>query len=98
MISRRILSLPLAAFIPLLLAACVMRQAPDQYGRWDSCDAFAWSGGYPIAWGADLGGNPNFLYLPNQAPVRISNDFLQRHLEITDALRDWCQRNMTPAP
>src|SRR3954469_14919328 len=97
MIARRTLSLPLALIIPLLFAACVMRQAPDPYGRWGSCDEFAWSGGYPIAWGGGLGGNPNFLYLPEQAPIRISRDFLTRHLEITDALRDWCQRHMRPA-
>ena len=98
MMPRRIESLLRAILLPLLLAACVMQQVPDAYGRWGSCDEFAWSGGYPVAWGADLGGNPNFLYLPNQAPVPISRDFLTRHLEITDALRDWCQRNMKPAP
>ena len=93
---RRLRVLPLLLLVSSLLGSCVLQQVPDQYGRWGSCDEFAWSGGYPIAWGGDLGGNPNFLYLPNQAPVRISNDFLQRHLEITDALRSWCERNMTP--
>ena len=92
---RRITLLPLAA--TLFLAACVFQQVPDQYGRWRSCDEFAWSGGYPIAWGADLGGNPNFLYLPDQSPVPLSQDFLQRHLEIEDALRDWCRRHGVPA-
>jgi hypothetical protein len=83
-------SLPL--FLPLLLAACA-GHGPDQYGRYENCDEFAWSGGYPIASGADYGGNPNFLYLPGQDPIRISNDFLTRHLDITDALRDYCERH-----
>ena len=79
--------------LPLLLAGCVMSHGPDQLGRYQSCDAFAASGGYPIASGADYGGNPNFLYLPGQDPIRISNNFLQRHLEIEDALRDYCERH-----
>ena len=83
----------LSPLLPLLLAGCAMSHGPDQLGRYESCDAFAASGGYPIAYGADYGGNPNFLYLPGQDPIRISSDFLQRHLEITDALRDYCERH-----
>ena len=84
-------SLPL--LLPLLLAGCVLRNGPDQYGRYESCDAFAASGGYPIASGADYGGNPNFLYLPGQKPIPLSGDYLSRQFETMDALRDYCERH-----
>jgi hypothetical protein len=84
-------SLPLV--LPLLLAGCVFSNGPDQYGRYENCDAFAASGGYPIASGGDLGGNPNFLYLPGQDPIPLDRDYLSRQLEMMDALRDWCERN-----
>ena len=79
--------------LPLLLAGCVMGHGPDQYGRYQSCEAFAASGGYPIASGGDLGGNPNFLYLPGEKPIRLSGEYLQRQLDTMDALRDWCERH-----
>jgi hypothetical protein len=85
------------AVLPLLmLGGCAFTRAPEQAGVWGDCNQFAWSGGYPVASGADYGGNPNFLYLPGEAPVWISREPIIRHLEIQDALRSYCERRMVP--
>lgn len=82
----------------LTVSGCVFERQPDPElgGRWDSCASFAFSGGYPIAKGGDYGGNPNFLYLPGQAPISLSHDELLRHLEIEDALTEYCKRSLVP--
>ena len=87
-----------ALTVLLSVSACVFERGPEPElgGRWDSCTSFAFSGGYPIASGADYGGNPNFLYLPGQAPVPLSHDELIRHLEIEDALTSYCNRVLVP--
>ena len=94
----RKLLVPLVMATSLVLASCVFerRPEPELGGRWDSCTTFAFSGGYPVAWGGDYGGNPNFLYLPGQRPVPLSGEYLQRRLETEDALMDYCRRNLVP--
>lgn len=87
-----------ALVFALATSGCTFERTPDPElgGRWDSCQSFAFSGGYPIASGADYGGNPNFLYLPGYKPVPIDHDELLRHLEIEDALMKYCQQVLVP--